>query len=93
MELFEFKNKAHDLIEDLVESGMSRHRVYRKLQYFLNVSEHGAHLSSMTTISQVKRAIRALSYLKGRRIKDGKLNHHHTKELFLSGHKKRSTLV
>lgn len=92
-ELFDYKNTAHDLIEDIVESGMSRRKLYKKLSFFLKCSENDAHLGSMTTIKQVKRTIYVLKLMRYRRIKSGKLVRNKEKELFISGHKGSSTLL
>ncbi len=92
-DIFEYKNNAHVLIEDLAEAGIERGYIYRRLAFLLCVSEPEAHIGAMTTIRQVKKAVKLLGYMRYKMIAQGRLKRHGTEELFLSGHKKRSAIV
>lgn len=86
-DIFKYKAIAHDIIGDLVESGMPKKKVYKKISYFLRIPGQDAHISSMNTLSQIRRAIKLLNYLRYKRLKQGKIKRYSAKELFLSGHK------
>ena len=89
MELFDYKNTAHDLIEDLVESGMPRQRVYRKIKFFLKLTDDREHLSNMTTLTEVKAVIKLLKWIKWKRIKSGHVVKIVNEEKLLSGHRRK----
>lgn len=89
LNIYDYKTQAHDLIEEIRWSGIPKDKIYKKLHYLLHCSPHDAHIGSMTTIIEVKRAISALKWMRRRY---AHVKSFREQELFKSGHKTKLTL-
>lgn len=63
--IFHLKAEAHAIIDEIVRLGMKKNNVYDWLLISLGVRQGEEHIGQMSTMAQVKRAIDALSMLKG----------------------------
>lgn len=65
-ELWEYKNEAHVLIDEIVALGMPRYAIYKCIKNRLGLRSGEEHFGPMATVAQVMRATAILNGIKGR---------------------------
>lgn len=67
-ELLALKDRGHQLIDELVRSGLARTTVYNRMRRKLDVPEKMAHFSQMNTIEEAQRGVDALQSWRDQRL-------------------------
>lgn len=64
--IFDLKSEAHMLIDDILSYGIKKNVIYHSLAYRLKVPLEMAHIGRMATMTQVEKAIVALTSMRNR---------------------------